>query len=190
MSQIVVTECPQCGAPVSAQGTVCSYCRAEYMVRSTRSLGGLEQSDVQKYITAYKNNVGTHGDSPALHYSLGLCYLELGLYPFANKAFADAIALLPDTGEPYYYAAIAKFAGKRPFLASLSVIKEATEYLGIANMLGNEGKYYYLLGLIQEDFYEKKRLQSGESSAALYQQAQQQGVLAEEMQEVRALLGV
>ena len=43
------------------------------------------------------------------------------------------------------------------------------------------GRYYYLLYLIQKDFYEKKRLRNGKKSEDLCQQALLQEVDDEEM---------
>ena len=92
-----------------------------------------------------------------------------------------AVSLLSEEGDSYFYLAVAKMKGKRPYLQTLSTIKSVVQCLETALSIEPCGRYYYLLYLIQKDFYEKKRLRNGKKLEDLCQQALLQEVDDEEM---------
>lgn len=179
--EAAVLECPQCGAPVKKGSNICTSCFSEYMVRSIGSIDGMDKAGVNKYLLAYRKSLSAGRETAELHQSMGICYLELGLFDFAAKSLEKAIGFLPEDGDAYFYAAISLFKGRRPFLSQMSTVKKAAEYLEAALQLGEEGKYYYLLSLIQKDFFERKRLNGRYDSRTLLAKAKESGVLEEEI---------
>lgn len=182
MQKVVVLECPQCGAPVQVNSNICNSCFSEYMISSMNDLDALDKMSINKYIKAYKEVSDDHGSA---QFSMGICYLKLGLYDFALKAFEKVIDMLPEDGEVYYYAALALFKGKRPFLAQLSIVKKAIAYLEAALQMEETGKYYYLLYVIQKDFYDMKKLRNQYQSTALLEQAKMHHVSQEEVSSIK-----
>jgi hypothetical protein len=55
------------------------------------------------------------------------------------------------------------------------------EYVEVAFQFAEEGKYYYLLYLIQKDFYDMKRLNNNYDSNILLVNAQDNGVIEDEI---------
>jgi len=85
---------------------------------------------------------------------MGICYLDLGLHDLAIKYFAKAVEDMPDNADSYYYYALALLKGKRPKMLTLAEIRRIEEYLGAAIKIDDtKSKYYYLLALIKQDFY-------------------------------------
>ena len=85
----------------------------------------------------------------------------------AVKHLEKAISLLPENGESHYYLALAMLQKKRPYLHTLNKIKKIVQYVESALTYETSGKYYYLLYLIQVDFYDKKHLRNGKNAAEL-----------------------
>lgn len=85
------------------------------------------------------------------------------MYDQAVNALEKAVSLLSEEGDSYFYLAVAKMKGKRPYLQTLSTIKSVVQCLETALSIEPCGRYYYLLYLIQKDFYEKKRLRNGKN---------------------------
>ena len=100
-----------------------------------------------------------------------------------------AIGLLPDDGEAYYYAALASLKGKRPYLQTMSNIKKIVSLLDAAVSTEPMGKYYYLLYIIQCDFYDRKRLKNGRTAGELLEQAQMYELDDEDIDEVKQFAG-
>lgn len=192
MASLVVTvlECPQCGATVKQNAKTCDRCYSEYIVTSVNSLKKFDDSAIKKYLRAYESTMKSGGESAELYTAMGICQLQRGLYKFANNYFDKAIALLPEEGETYYYAAIALLNGKRPFLSSLPVIRKATEYLQLAIEFSEQGSYYYLQYLIHMDYYEKRKLSCSPTSAELLEMSHAHGLSDVEANEISQMVGL
>lgn len=169
MSLVAETlECPNCGAGIDRQMRVCSYCQSPVFVRRRADVNGMKQGNLNKYVQFYKNYMQQFkGETAEVHTALGICLLEKGAYNEAIKHFEKAAEMMPDTGECFYYLALAKLQCKRPYLHTLPAIKQIVQYLDTALEYEEAGKYYYLLSLIQKDFYEKKRLRNNRNSEEL-----------------------
>lgn len=161
-------ECPNCGAGIDRQMRKCSYCHSPIFVRRRADINCTKEIDLNRYVKFYKNYMQQFkGETAEVHTSLGICLLEKGAYNDAIKHFEKAIELMPDTGECFYYIALSKLKCKRPCLHTLPVIKQIVQYLDSALQYEESGKYYYLLYLIQADFYERKRLHNNRNSDEL-----------------------
>lgn len=170
--EATVLECPNCGAAIALNSRVCDYCRTPIVVKRTREIGGKNPTDVNKYVRFYKDFLKKSvGEDVETLNALGICLLKLGSYSEAICYFNRAIGLVPENGEPFYYLALAMLHKKRPYLHTLNKIKQIVQQLESALTFSSEGKYYYLLALIQKDFYEKKRLHNGKNSESLMEAA-------------------
>ena len=123
--------------------------------------------------------------------------LKDGVRLLSRKMFPQALAcfervICEDISEPlaYFYAAVAKLEGKRPFLVGRSAIAEVETYLDSAVAYGERGLFYYLLAYVKYDHYEKKMLKASPSSRELLAQAQALGVSSSEIAELFELLNV
>lgn len=186
--QASVLECPQCGAAISITERSCSYCFADVYVKKTKSL---ESKAADKYIKAYKKLLQDNdNESVELYTALGICHLKKKNYKEANIALDKAINLLPEDGNPYYYKALALLQGKRPRLQTLGHIKNVVHNIEAAVDYEEIGKYYYLMYLIQIDFYDAKRLKNGKTATELNQQAIACEIDDEEILEIKAMIGL
>ena len=167
-----VLECPNCGAAISLTARECDYCHTSIVVQRTRDVSGKKPAEINKYVQFYKESIEkTTGKNVETLVSLGICLLKRGTYTESKKYFEQAISLVPDDGEPYYFLALSMMQKKRPYLHTLTEIKKIVGYLESALEISTAGKYYYLLYLIQKDFYDKKRLRNGKNSADLESEA-------------------
>lgn len=190
MNNIVVLECPQCGAGVRKGSNICESCFSEYMVTSFSNVERMNNVQVNKYLSAYKKSVKDNDDNEELHFSMGICYLKLKLYDYAIKSFEKAINCMPENADVYYYAAISLFKGKRPFLTLLSNVKKAIEYVEAALSLSEEGRYYYLMYVIQKDFFDKKRLKNNYNSDELLINSQEKNITQDEIDSLFELISI
>lgn len=161
-------ECPNCGATISIQQRECDYCHSPVVVRRIQDIGNKSPQEVSRYVTFYQNFIKTQrGESSEILTALGVCLLQKGSYVEAVKHLEKAISLLPENGESHYYLALAMLQKKRPYLHTLNKIKKIVQYVESALTYETSGKYYYLLYLIQVDFYDKKHLRNGKNAAEL-----------------------
>ncbi|WP_261304015.1 hypothetical protein [Paenibacillus andongensis] len=174
--EVVIHECPQCGAPAQLQSNVCQYCKAEFLIKSLNGLNSFNKLGIDKYIASYKKAAATDPNNNEINAALGMCYLKLGLYDFASKFYLKAIEDMVENSDVYFYAALSLLKGKRPFLSTLSVIRKAEELLEAAVSLNPaEGKYYYAHAIVKNDFYHKKCINTSPDSQSLFQNANDAG---------------
>ncbi|MBR4908600.1 MAG: hypothetical protein IKZ43_06290 [Acidaminococcaceae bacterium] len=172
MLQAEVLECPQCGAPLKLTDQSCAFCHSPVILKKMEDISPKKTEEINKYILWYKSYLqNTKGENAELFHALGLCYLKKEAFGVAASYFEKAIASVPEDGESYYYLALAKLNKKRPYRQTLTVIKEIVELLNSALTYYEEGKYYYLLYLVQIDFFDKKRLRNGKSADELLKMA-------------------
>lgn len=181
---VIIHECPQCGAPAQLNSNVCLYCKAEFMIKSLNSLSNLNKSSIDKYIASYRKAAVADPNNTELNTAMGMCYLKLGLYDFASKFFEKAIEDMIENSDVYYYAAIAEFKGKRPFLVLLPNIRKIERLIEAAISINPKGKFYYLLSIIQSDFYDRKKLNNTYSYGELLDMAHKNSVAEDEIEEI------
>lgn len=121
--------------------------------------------------------------------------LKNGVRLLGRKMYAQALdcfesVIKEDVSEPdaYFYAAVAKLEGKRPFLFSRSIINEVERYIESAIAYGERALYYYFLAYIKYDYYEKKMFKTFPTYVELLGKAFAMGVTEEEITEFFELL--
>lgn len=158
-----VTSCPQCGAPSRQSQRTCEYCKAEFVVSSLSMLSRFDRNGVDKYLKHFKARVKSAPDDFESIFSLGLCYLQMKLYPFALEQFQKARELSPESAEVYYYLALAMVKGRRLKTLSHNEVREIESYLSMACQLDDApAKYYYFAGALKFDYYRANGLRMGE----------------------------
>lgn len=182
--EILIYECPSCGAPAQINSNVCLYCKAEFIIRSLNSLSGLNKGGIDKYIASYKKAAAADPNNTEINAAMGMCYLKLGLYDFASKYFRKAIEDMIENSDVYYYAAIAEFKGKRPFLVLLPNIRKIESLIEAAITISPKGKYYFLLSVIQNDFYDRKKLNNQYNYNELLDLARENSIAEDEIEEI------
>jgi tetratricopeptide (TPR) repeat protein len=115
-----------------------------------------DSSGIKKYLDGYKKNVGLGCESAELYTAMGICHLTRKVYPHAINYFEKAIALLPEDGDTYYYAAVALLEGKKAFLTNRPVIDKIETYLANALGLDDKPEYYALYAYIKYDYFFRK----------------------------------
>lgn len=186
-----VLECPNCGATISNNERICSYCQSPIIVKRIQDVNSMNAQALNRYVQFYQNFIRTQrGETPETLTALGICLLQRNSYKESVNALERAINLLPNDGESRYYLALAMMQKKRPFLHTMTDIKNIVQYLKSALTYGTNGKYYYLLYLIQKDFYEKKRLRSGNNSEDLLNLATENEVDDQEIAECKEYCGL
>ena len=128
----------------------------------------------------------TDGDNDLVE---GIRFLKAKIYAQALMRLEKVICEEISEPDAYFYAAIAKMAGKRPFLLTRPLISEIESYLDSAIAYGERAVYYALYAYIKQDYYEKKMLRSLPPHTALLVKAKQLGLTNAETTELFALLG-
>jgi tetratricopeptide (TPR) repeat protein len=113
--------------------------------------------DLNKYANFYRKSLSEKSDNPEINGSLGMCYLKLGIYDNAVKAFVKAIENDINNSEIYFYAAIALLGGKKAFLAQRPVINQVEQYVNAAVALEPKGIYFYFLAYLKYDYFFRKK---------------------------------
>lgn len=149
-----IRECPQCGAPLSKNLYKCEYCKAEVFITSISYLSNYDNSQIQKYIKYYKELIQNNPDDDKGYLGLGLCYLQLSMFPLSQKNLAKAMELAPENASVYYYYSLSLIAGQRIRSLSFDTVENLVMYLNTAiNMEQNNGLFLFLMMLIKHDFY-------------------------------------
>ena len=139
---------------------------------------------IEELIVATPKQKNTEDDSQL---KAGVRFLTTKMYAQAQACFEKAIQENLSDPEAYFYAAIAKLEGKRPFLASRTAISDIERYIEAALMYGERGVYYYFYAYVKYDYYEKKMLKSKPLFADLLAKAKELGVDDAESKELFTL---
>ncbi|MGI6393977.1 MAG: hypothetical protein ACOX2F_04510 [bacterium] len=149
-----IKECPQCGANVSPSAKKCDYCKAEFFITSIAYLSSFDNSGIQKYLKHYKEVIKLNPDDIEGHLGLGLCFLQLNMYPMAQKSFEKVIENSPEISESYYYCCLSIIAGRRLKTLPLNEIRKLETFLNTAIQLDDKKEQYkLLLSMIKNDYY-------------------------------------
>jgi tetratricopeptide (TPR) repeat protein len=149
--------CPSCGASVEMKAKTCGFCRQPVIISTFNNVQGMSLSDLNKYANSYSNSLKENPRSPEINGSLGMCYLKLGLYDSAIKAFTKAIENDINNSEIYFYAAISLLNGKKAFLTQRPAIDQIEQYVNAATALEPRGIYFYFLAYIKYDYFFRKK---------------------------------
>lgn len=150
-----ISECPQCGAAATPSDRKCGYCKAEFFVTSLAYLGGFDSGGVGKYLKHYKKLIRSDPHDTEGLLGLGLCYLQMGTYPLAQKCFEQIIEDSPDVSQAYYYYVLANIKGRRLMTLTLNEARRFETYLNTAAQLDDTiPQYKLLLVMLKRDYYE------------------------------------
>lgn len=130
--EVISIKCPNCGASVTTQSKKCEYCSSDILVKSFRSLTGMPLPQVNKYMASYKAAATAHPEHTDVNVSIGLCFLRLKKYEEAIKAFEKAQPDNFENAAPFFYAAVSRLKGRKPFLCSRAEINKMEEDLNAA----------------------------------------------------------
>jgi tetratricopeptide (TPR) repeat protein len=149
--------CPQCGWTFDVEAlraNTCKKCRSALLVTSIAYLEKFDSPAIQKYITKYAEVLkGTPDDQDAL-LAIGICYVRLGLFDFADRYLQRLLAAHPEQAGGYYYRAICILKGRRPRTASMNLIREIEQLALTAMTLEpSNARYDLLLAAIRHDYY-------------------------------------
>jgi len=160
-NEISSLACPSCGAPVEMKAKTCNFCRQPVIISTFNSVQNMTSGDLNKYAASYRKSLSENPNNPEINGSLGMCYLKLGLYDNATKAFAKAIEKDIDNSEIYFYAAISLLGGKKAFLIQRPVIDQIEQYINAAISLeSSRGIYFYFQAYIKYDYYFRKKFKT------------------------------
>lgn len=181
--------CAYCGAPLSLNDHECSHCyQPVFITRASILSQNMRKAEGKKINLAYRRFCEKKAeDEPMARLSLGITHLQQQSYEFAIKNLKKAAEYLVDQEDAYYYLSIALLKGKRPGKCTLSVIKEAIAQLETALNLEDQGRVYYLYGVLIEDFYDRKKLRYRLSSAEMFEKARIFKVTDEDLLEIHSL---
>jgi tetratricopeptide (TPR) repeat protein len=71
---------------------------------------------VNKYMASYREAAEANPNNKDINTSIGLCFLRLKKYDQAIEFLVKAQADNFDDATPFFYAAVARLQGKKPFM--------------------------------------------------------------------------
>lgn len=184
--------CAYCGAPLSLSDKECSHCyQPVFITRASIIRQNQNKTDGKRINMAYRRFCEKKAENePLALLSLGITHLQQQSYDFAVKNLKKAAEYLIDDVDAYYYLAIALLKGKRPRKCTLTTIKDVIAQLETALNLDDQGRIYYLYGVIINDFYDSKKLHYKISSSQMYEKARAFHVTEEDILEIKALCNI
>ena len=118
------------------------------------SLGKMSKEEIHRSMNQFKSMITFEVENGDAYYSLGLCYLQLKLHDLAIKNFKEALGLMPEYPDVYYYLGLSLIRGRRPKTMSLKEIRQIEEYVETAIQLDSQqAKYYCLAAILKFDYY-------------------------------------
>ena len=178
---IETLKCPNCGAAVSMDMKQCAYCSSPVIIRTVNNFTSPIPEDKTELSSCQISN---HNMSTA--YRL----LEAKLYDRALAIYELVIAEDFNNADAHFFAAVASLKGKRPFLASVSAIKQAESYLSTAIAIEPKGIYYYFWSYIRLDHHFKKFFKVSPDYKELYRTGSNIGLSQTDINDLYDVLGV
>jgi tetratricopeptide (TPR) repeat protein len=161
-----VRQCSQCGSIERLNGR-CANCKAEFYVKSLAYLEQFDSNGIEKYLKGFKSLIDQDPDNTKGVLGLGLCYLQMGTYPLAQRQFEQVIETTPEVAPAYYYYALANIKGRRLMTLTFSEVRQVETYLNTAIQLDSEApQYRLLLAMLKSDYYETNGMKVHPPSAA------------------------
>lgn len=187
--EVIALKCPNCAGSVTTKTKECDYCHEEILVSSFSSLSNMQIPQVNKYMTAYKDALAEHPDHSALKTSLGLCFLKLKKYDQALDAFEKAQAGNFEDATPFFYAAVARLKGRKPFLCSRPEIDAMETDINAALSIEPHPEHYYFLSYIGRDYFKRKFIKHEPAWEDLMNEAVDNGLSPTDVEEFHAMVG-
>ena len=187
--QIQVIKCPNCGASITTQTKKCDYCRSDIMIKSFRALSNMPLPQVNKYMASYRAAAAEHPNHNDVNTSIGMCYLKLKKYDQAIEAFEKAQADNFEDATPFFYAAVARLKGRKPFLCSRPEIDAMETDVNAALSIDPKAEQYYFLSYIGRDYFKRKFLKHSPAWEDLMNEAVDNGLSPADVEEFHAMTG-
>lgn len=186
---VISLKCPNCGASITTQSKKCEYCQSDVLVKSFRNLAAMPLPQVNKYMASYKPASAEHPDNIDVNVSVGLCFLRLKKYDEALAHFEKAQADNFDNATPFFYAAVSRLKGRKPFLCSRAEINQMEADINAAMSIEPAAEQYYFLSYIGRDYFKRKFLNHQPSWESLMEEAVNNGLSPADVEEFHAMVG-
>lgn len=182
-------KCPNCGASITTQTKQCEYCQQEILVKSFKNLAAMPTPQVNKYMASYRVAAAENPNSKDLNTSIGLCFLRLKKYDQAKEYLVKAQADNFDDATPFFYAAVARLQGKKPFMHNRQEIDKIIEDIQAAMDIEPCAEQYYFMSYIKRDYFNRKYLKTTPTWEEYMQEAIDNGLSSADVEEFHAMLG-
>lgn len=187
--EIISINCPGCGASISTKTKVCEYCQKEILVKSFHSLSNMPIPQINKYMATYKAVSTEHPNHNGVNASIGLCFLKLKKYDQALEAFEKAQINNFEDATPFFYAAVARLKGRKPFLCSRPEIDKIETDINAAMSIEPSAEQYYFLSYIGRDYFNRKFIRHEPKWEELMEEAVNNGLSPADVEEFHAMIG-
>jgi len=187
--EIISMKCPSCGASITTQTKQCDYCQSDILVKSFKNLAAMPLPLVNKYMAAYQSASAEHPDNNDINASVGLCFLRLKKYDQALNYLEKAQADNFEDATPFFYAAVARLKGRKPFLLNRQEIDQIMTDIEAAMSIEPKAEQYYFMSYIKRDYFKRKFLNTTPSWEEYMQEAVDNGLSAADVEEFHAMVG-
>ncbi len=189
----IVLSCPKCGASFdenALKNKKCSYCDSKFVFSSIQNLTQLDRPLIEKHLARFSQALRDNPNDCESLLSLSLCYLHLKMHDLAQSFLERFRSLKPEDPSASFYLSLCIFKGRRPFKSSSSIIQLAEKLLTTCTLLDpTDGKYYFVLGIIKQDYYLRNGLRcSGDSPSILREEANKRYTDWEEVKSALSIL--
>jgi tetratricopeptide (TPR) repeat protein len=187
--EIISMKCPSCGASITTQTKQCDYCQSDILVKSFKNLAAMPLPLVNKYMAAYQSASAEHPDNNDINAAVGLCFLRLKKYDQALNYLEKAQADNFEDATPFFYAAVARLKGRKPFLLNRQEIDQIMTDIEAAMSIEPKAEQYYFMSYIKRDYFKRKFLNTTPSWEEYMQEAVDNGLSAADVEEFHAMVG-
>jgi tetratricopeptide (TPR) repeat protein len=187
--EILITKCPSCTEPINTATKKCPSCGNDILIKSFKNLAAMPIPQVNKYMASYRAAAEEHPNSKDLNISIGLCFLKLRKYDQATEHLVKAQADNFDDPTPFFYAAVARLQGKKPFMHSRPEIDKMMEDIQAAMDIEPSVEQYYFMAYIKRDYFKRKFLNTSPTWEEYLQEAIDNGLSPADVEEFHAMTG-
>lgn len=123
-------------------------------VTMLRDLDPVDSATKQQLRSLYESRARNSPHKASYHLTLGLYYVDCGMYSFAVSSLLAAHQIAPMDSNILYYLALATLAGQPPRSLTMGEVQTVETYLNVAiKGSGNHAHYFYLWALVKYDYY-------------------------------------
>ena len=95
-------KCRNCGASAVLGLSNCGYCKQPVLITSFNSVYDMPSTMINQYANSYREALKNEPQAGDLNNSVAFCFLKIGKYDEALKAFNKAIEANFDNPETYF----------------------------------------------------------------------------------------
>lgn len=187
--EIISLKCPNCGGPVTTKAKKCEFCDSDILVKSFKNLASMPTPQVNKYMASYREAAEANPNNKDINTSIGLCFLRLKKYDQAIEFLVKAQADNFDDATPFFYAAVARLQGKKPFMHNRQEIDKMMEDIQAAMDIEPSAEQYYFMAYIKHDYFKRKFLNTSPTWEEYLQEAIDNGLSPADVEEFHAMTG-